>query len=199
MSIAINRQLNLVVPLDRPDGTTLYVHSSPLGQPTFEVYFMVLAKTFSALAQNGLDPRSGPSVAALILKETAQNTARMPGQNWWDGHDGVGGPSGLLAEMVRLSNVCVPSPDGGGWTTMPLQQAFDRKTVDEEEKQEVLNLLTFFTVASRIAPRVDREKLIQGMSVIYELRTTYSNATDYATSLRTAKTEESSGESAPAA
>lgn len=192
--LAINRQLQIVIPIIRGDETKLYVHASPIRHETFETYHMVLAKTFSALAQNGLDPRSGPSVAGLILTDVAKNTARAPGISWWEGNDGVGGPAGLLAEMIRLSNAIVPSAERG-WVPMPLQLALDKGLVDEEERSEVTNLLTFFTVASRVAPRADRERLIQGTVVIYELLSTFLNATDFATSLRTLKAEEPSGES----
>lgn len=192
---AINRHLNIVIPILRGDDTTLYIHSSPIRQETFEMYHLVLAKTFSSFAQNGLDPRSGPSVAALILRDVAKATARGPGLNWWDGPDGVGGESGLLAEIRRLSNAVVPSKEKG-WTTIPLQAAFDQNLVSEEERAEVANLLTFFTVVSLVAPRVDRERLVQGMAAIYELLTTFSNSTEFATSLKTSMPAETIGESA---
>ena len=89
--LTINRKLNLVLPLQRGDDTVLYVHSTPIRPETFEKYYLVLAKTWASLTQNGLDPRSGPSVAALVLKEVAETTMRAPGVTWWDGPDGVGG------------------------------------------------------------------------------------------------------------
>lgn len=195
--VTINRKLNLVLPLLRGDETYLYVHSTPIRPETFEKYYLVMSKTFSTLAQNGLDPRSGPSVAALILKDVAQNTSRAGGLNWWDGPDGVGGEAGLNAEIIRLSNALVSTPDKG-WTSMPLQNAINQGLMDDEEKSEVLNLLTFFTVASLVAPRVDRERLVKGMAAIYELQTTYSNATEFCSSLKTSTTDETTGESSPA-
>lgn len=192
----IDRHLNIVVPIQRGDDTTLYVHSTPIRQETFEMYHLVLAKTFSSFAQNGLDPRSGPSVAALILRDVAKATSRGPGVDWWDGPDGVGGEMGLLAEIRRLSNAVIPTKDKG-WTTVPLQSAFDQKMVTEEERSEIANLLTFFTVVSLVAPRVDRERLVRGMAAIYELQTTFSNSTEFATSLKTSTTEENIGEKTP--
>ena len=175
----------------------MYVHSTPIRMETFKMYHMVLAKTFSSFAQNGLDPRSGPSVAALILEDVAKNTYRSPGVDWWTGLDGVGGEGGLLAEIVRLSNAIVATKDAG-WRTVPLQNAMNQNLRDEEEKSEVANLLTFFTVVSLVAPRVDRGRLVRGMAAIYELQTTYSNSTEFVTSLRTLTTEESIGGKAPA-
>lgn len=195
--VSINRKLNLVLPLLRSDDTQLYVHSTPIRPETFEKYYLVLSKTFATLAQNGLDPRSGPSVAALILKDVATSTSRAGSLNWWDGPDGVGGEAGLQAEMVRLSNALVATPDKG-WTTIPLLNALNQGLIDDEEKSEVLNLLTFFTVVSLVAPRVDRERLVKGMAAIYELQTTYLNATEFSTSLKTSTTEEPIGETNPA-
>jgi len=194
---AINRHLNIVIPILRGDDTTLYIHAAPIRQETFEMYHLVLAKTFSSFAQNGLDPRSGPSVAALILRDVAQATSRSLGMNWWEGTDGVGGDSGLLAEIRRLSNAVVPNKDNG-WSTVPLQVALDQNLITEEERSEVANLLTFFTVVSLVAPRVDRERLVRGMAAIYELLTTFSNSTEFATSLKTSTTADIIGESNPA-
>lgn len=197
MTVTVDKRLNLVVPIIRGDETTLYIHSTPIRPETFDTYHLVLAKTFSSFAQNGLDPRSGPSVAAMILKDVAKATPRAPGVDWWDGPDGVGGEGGLLAEITRLSNAVVPTKDKG-WSTLPLQSALDQKLIDDEEKSEVMNLLVFFTVVSLVAPRVDRARLVRGMAAIYELQTTFSNSTEYAVSLRTSTAAGTIGASAPA-
>ncbi len=194
--ITIDKRLNLVVPIIRADETKLYIHSTPVRPETFEMYHMVMAKTFSAFAQNGLDPRSGPSVAAMILKDVAKSTTRDGGLNWWDGPDGVGGESGLMAEIVRLSNVLTPQTDKG-WGTMPLALALEKQLIDPEEKTEAMNLLAFFTVVSLVAPRVDRPRLVNGMAAIYELQTTLLNSTEFAVSLKTSTIAESSGERKP--
>lgn len=191
--ITIDKRLNLVVPVIRADETKLYVHSTPIRPETFEMYHMVMAKTFSTFAQHGLDPRSGPSVAAMILKDVAEDTARGPGVNWWDGDDGVNGKSGLMAEIVRLSNVLTPQPDKS-WSAIPLATAIEKNLMDAEEKSEVLNLLVFFTVASLVAPRVDRPRLVKGMAAIYELQTTLLNSTEFAASLKILTTAGSTGE-----
>jgi hypothetical protein len=193
----INRQLNLVIPIIREDETTVYIHSTPIRAETFEFYHMVLAKTWSGFIQNGLDPRSAPSVAALVLKETSKATPRIGGVSWWDGNDGVGGDAGLLAEVIRLSNAIVPSKDNG-WSSIPLQMAIDQNLITSEEKSEVMNLVSFFTVASSMPPRVDREKIVRGMAAMYELLTTYSNSTEFANSLKMSTQDDTSGKNDPA-
>lgn len=195
--ITINRKLNLVIPINRDDKTILYVHAMPIRPETFEKYHLVLAKTFSAFTSNGLDPRSGPSVAELIMKDVARATPRAPGLSWWDGPDGVGGEAGLIAEIRRLSNAVISQAERG-WGTVPLQSALDQKLMDAEETSEVMNLLTFFTVVSLVAPRVDRQGLVEGMATMYELQTTFSNATEFASSLKTSTTEDDTGKKDPA-
>lgn len=188
----IDRKLNIVIPIDRGDGTTLYIHSTPIRKEVFETYYLVLAKTFAGIQQNGLDPRSAPSVAALILKEIAQKTARGDDSNWFDGDDGVGGKTGLLAEIVRLSNCLVGLPDGG-WQTVMLQEALDKGVITGEDKSEAMNLLCFFTVVSLVAPRNDRAIHVNGMAAIYGLEVTSLDFTAWATSFKTRTPDDNTG------
>lgn len=188
----IDRKLNLVIPLEREDGTSLWVYATPIRKEVFETYFLVLAKTFANLSRNGLDPRSGPSIAALMLREVATATGRDSESNWWEGDDGVGGKTGLLAEIVRLSNCLVGTSDG--WQTVPLQDALDRKLVTEDEKSEVMNLLAFFTVSSLIAPKQDRTILVEGMAAIYRLEVTSLAFTEWASSFKTRMLDANTGE-----
>lgn len=191
----IDRKLNLVIPIEREDGTTLWVYVTPVRKEVFENYYLVLAKTFSMLSRNGLDPRSGPSVAALMLRDVATATIRDSDTNWLEGDDGVGGKAGLLAEIVRLSNCLVGSVDAG-WQTIPLQDAIDKSLITDDEKSEVMNMLVFFTVSSLVAPKQDRLILINGMASIYRLETTSSIFTEWVSFLKTRMQDASTGEKA---
>lgn len=193
--ITINRSLNLVIPLARGETEKIYVHAAPIRPETFELYHLILAQAYSKITGHRIGVTAAPSIAMMVLKTIAKETQRGNGSDWWEGLDGVGGAGGLLAEMVRLSNVITPSESG--WVPMPLQTALDQNLIDEEEKSEVLNLLTFFTLVSRVAPRSDREPLVHGMAVIYSLLTTLSNATEYAGSLKTSTPAETIGENLP--
>jgi hypothetical protein len=99
--------------------------------------------------------------------------------------------------MTRLSNVLMPNPDGPDWKYIPLQSAVDNGFVDADEAKEVINILTFFTVASHVAPRVDRERIVRGMVAIYELQSTYLSVMEYATSLMTLTKDANTGENLP--
>lgn len=197
MAITINRQLNLVIPILRDDKTSLYIHSMPIGPEVFDTYYLVLAKTFSAFASEDIGPISGPRVAAKMMRDIAKSTQRAPGVDWWDGDDGVNGSGGLFAEMIRLSNAIVPRPEGG-WGPMQLQDALNQGLLDAEEKDEVLNILAFFTVVSAAPPKQERARLVKGMAILYQLQATSSSFTDFITSLKTSTPAENIGGNAPA-
>jgi hypothetical protein len=187
----ISRQLNLVVPVDREDGTRLHVHSQPLGYDQFKTYWLVLSKTWAEVTVQGLREISGPRVALRLLQEVAQNTVRARGLSWWEGDDGV--ERGLVGELVRLSNVLVPAADGG-WGQTPLDTAIKQRMLGEEEADFVLGQVTFFTLTWRLADLSDRADMAAGAARLHGSSTTPSSATDYASSLRTSTAEETTGE-----
>lgn len=199
----INRQLNLVVQIEREDAP-VYVHSMPVGFQIFERYYLVLTKVFAAFSREGLSIIGGPRAAWYMLRDVAVATVRLPGQSWWEGEDGV--EMGLMPEIVRLSNVL--RPQGNGWQTVPLQNVLDeidafeqqptqkRPCLTREEAMEALNQIAFFTVASRVPPPADREKFIVGGARLSNALTTSSTPTEFAASLRTSTTDEPSGEKA---
>lgn len=153
----IDRKLNLVIPIDREDGSRIYVHSSPISMAVFESYYLVMAKTFSSIYNEGLGVTAGPRIAALVLKRVADN------MGIWEGETGV--RNGLVNEMRRLTNVITPSDDG--WQTIPFKEAIDRGLIDEDEVSEVENALTFFTVAYRLHRKVEREAILNGASRLW--------------------------------
>lgn len=195
--ITINRHLNLVIPIRRADETVMYVHSTPIRPETFEKYYMVMGRTWAAMTQAGFDKQTAPAIAAMLMTDIAKSTPRANGLNWWDGPDGVGGEAGLFADMRRLSNA-ITSNTSNDFGTMPFQQALDQGLLDDDEKREVMGVLSFFTVASHVPPRVDRTDLINGMVRIYELQTTSLNSTEFAASLKTSMPVDPTGENVQA-
>lgn len=155
----INEQLNLVLPVDRMDGTTVYVHAMPIGREVFERYWLILAKTFSAIYGQGLGIISGPRVAALMLKQCAQEARQ------WEGPDGV--EDGLVAEIRRLANVVAPGERGQGWQIYPLIEAMQRKVIDSDDAAEVDGVLVFFTLAWRLHRQSDRRGIMDGAASLW--------------------------------
>lgn len=184
----LDKKLNLVIPLDYAD-VTYYVHSVPISREVFENYYMVIAKVFSQIHMENLSAVAGPRVAYLMLKSTAME------QGVWDGEAGVA--NGLMAEIVRLSNVIMPK-DGAGWKTMPLHDVLQQKLLDEDDVSEVMNALAFFTVGSCMYPRRDQQNIQTIVSRMWGGLSVPSNCTEYAASLPTSTETASSGATAVA-
>lgn len=184
----IDRRLNLVVSVERETGVR-YVHSTPLTRQAFEAHALILGKTFALLFQQGLNFVSGPRIAAICLKQIAEN------MGIWDGLEGV--ENTLMAEIRRTSNVIAPVKEGG-WGQVPLQHAIDSNALDEDELSEVENAIVFFIVISSVAPSLDRPVLLAGLCRLWDAQLESSNSTEFMRSLPTSTPAESSGETATA-
>ena len=175
----IDKKLNLVIPLERDDDTKIYVHSSPISMAVFETYYLVMAKTFSSIYNEGLGVTAGPRIAALVLKRVSEN------MGIWEGESGV--RNGLVNEMRRLTNVIAPGENG--WQSIPLQEAINKNLIDEDELSEVENALTFFTVAYRLHRKAEREAILNGASRLWGGQIESLNSTEYMSSLQTSTTD----------
>lgn len=176
----IDKKLNLLVEVETNEGT-IFVHSTPLSREVFERYFLIIGKTFASLISEGLSFVSGPRVAAMMLRKIAQDAGA------WDGRDGIN--NGLMAEIRRLSNVVIPGTSG--WKTMPFQDAIDKKAMDDEDVAEVEGLITFFICASAMSRRNEIGPVLERMR-LWGALTTSLNSTEYAASLPTSTTAETS-------
>jgi len=179
----IDRKLNLVLPIEREDEV-LYVHAMPISQDVFETYFLPISKTFTAIYSEGLSVIAGPRVAALMLKQVSQAIGV------WDGPGGVQG--GLMAEIRRLSNLVRPTDKG--WETLPLYDAISREILSQDEISEVEGAVTFFSVVSAMHTRSDLKGILAGLERCWDASPTSSNATEFASSLKTSMPDDVSGE-----
>ena len=171
----IDRKLNLVVPIDRDDGSRIYVHSTPISLAVFEAHYLVMAKTFAAIYNEGLGVTAGPRVAAMTMKKIAENLGV------WTGESGV--ENSLVNEMKRLTNVLAPSTNG--WETLPYGEAVKRSVIDEDEASEVENCLCFFTVAYRLHRKTEREAILNGASRLWGGEISSLGFTEFKASLPT--------------
>jgi hypothetical protein len=179
----IDAKLNLVISLIRDDDSVVHVHAAPLSRMVFEQYFVVISKTFAELYGEGLGVMAGPKIAALMLRKIAQESRS------WEGPSGV--QAGLVAEMRRLANVMLPSPQG--WVSYPLQSAIDSRLISEDEIAEVDNLMTFFICNSAVHRRSTLLELLERLADLWGTSTTSLNATAYLGSLRTSIADASTG------
>lgn len=188
----IDEQLNFVIPVERADGRTVYVHAMPISRETFDTYFLVIGQTFTMITAGKLGVVGGPRLAWRLLRKAAQDLGE------WDGPDGV--EQGLMGEIIRLANVLVPSPTAGnGWETLPLDSAMSQGLLDEEDRDMVLNALVFFTVSSLMLPRRMqgqdfRQDYLAGASRLWAARISPLGLMAFADSLKTLTANVSIGE-----
>jgi hypothetical protein len=175
----IDKKLNVVLPLERPDGM-IYVHSTPIARAVFERFFLVISKTFAAIYSEGLGSLAGPRVAAMMVRKVAAESGIL---------DEV--ERGFFAELRRLSNVLMLT--GDGWEAVPLHNAITNGVFSDDELSEVENALTFFTVVSAMHKRTEVGQVLGVMSSLWGAQITSSNCTEYGTSLQTSTGAASSG------
>lgn len=189
MSVKIDKRLNLVFPLG-DGGTALQVHSEPISRAVFEKYWAVLTRTFGfALQSAGLNANR---IASLALKETAERMGV-----WEDEKDAkgtvinAGVKNGLLAEIRRRTNAIVYS-EGKGWETLPYEVVAQQGKLDEDEQAEVESAIVFFTLGSWVPTKRELPDFYESGLGISGARTTSSNCTEWARSLKTSTATETS-------
>lgn len=184
--MTINKALNFVVPVKRDDGTTIYVHSTPISRDIFNQHFLVISKAFTAIYTEGLGPYGGPRVAMMLLKKVAANM----GEGQLELVE-----KGLIAEIHRLSNVLVPSDTG--WSTIPLPDAVARGMVSLDDVDEVENAIAFFILASAMHKKEDALIMLPEAARLWSAQTTSLNSTAFAASLRTSIVIDNTGPKPP--
>lgn len=183
----IDAKLNLIVPIvDDEDKPVAYVHSMPIARETFERYFVVISKAFSAIYGEGLSFVAGPRVAALMLRKIAEDVGE------WEGIEGV--KDGLLGEVRRLSSYIGPTPDG--WAPIPLEDAVHRGLLSADDLAEVENAIAFFIVASAMHKKTALRQTLDGATKLWGARVTSLNSTEFAVSLKTLIADGTTGETA---
>lgn len=187
----IDRRLNLVVPILDEEGkkTVAYVHSTPLAEQTVEAHFLLLGHTFSAIFNQGLGAAAGPGVALRLLKRIAES------DKIWTNADGSAGPAQMLVEEIRrLSLVITPGEPGRDWLQLPLDVAVAQGKLSAEDRAEVENAIVFFIAVSATLPRAQRREMLMAACELWGAQLSSSNATAFASSLKTSTAPASTGE-----
>lgn len=184
----INKKLNLVIPIERDDGSKVYIHSMPVPRETFEMYFRVMAKAFADIQRLGMAVMSGPKIAEISLRQTATDA------NVWEGDDGV--KNGLMGEIRRLTSIILPTPQG--WQTLPLTDAIGAELISEEDVQEAEGAIVFFILSSAMSPRSVLEINLRATTEWWGSQVTSSNVSEFARSLPPLTKADSSGAKAKA-
>lgn len=178
----IDRSLNLVLTVQLADGGEAHVHSVPITRQVYERYFLIMARAFARIFNEGLGHVSGPRVAYLMLRDVA-------GEERWPDVE-----RGLIAEIERLTNVAVLGPEG--WQLQPFASLVAHGTLSQEDRLEVLNELVFFTLLVRIGKPAQARGMMALVGTLWGSRTTSSPATEWTRSLPISTPDASSGETA---
>jgi len=188
----IDESLNIVVPIDRDDGTTVYVHAAPISREVFQRYWLPLSKAFAMIYGEGLH-LAGPRIAAMSLQKVSEEL------RVWDGPMGV--ERGLLPEIRRLANVVAPGAGNGhgrGWQMIPYEDAVKADLIDQDDADEIEGVLVFFTLAWRLNRRSERKGLIDGLVALWGASTSSQSLSEFAASLPTSTETANTGAMPPA-
>lgn len=177
----IDRKLNLVIPIDRDDGTKMYVHSMPISFETFERYYLVIAKAFAALYSESLTFMGGPRIAALMIRDAALAIPLPGGGTAWEGTEGV--ERGLIGEMQRLTNLVALGDNG--WQMTPYSDALKRGVIDREEASEVDGYVSFFMLNYWMQKRSKRSTMLDAAASLWRWQLTSSSVMEFTNSLTT--------------
>lgn len=178
----INRKLNLVIEIEDENGKPLWAHSQPISRETFDTYFLLIAKTFSAIYKEGLGAVAGPRVALNLLKTIATEMGVM---------DDV--QKGLLNDIERLTSILAPGENG--WERVPLHEAKAKKLLSVEDLTEVENALVFFTVGSWMYRKKEKAGgSLEGAIELWGAQLTSSTSTEFMNSLPTWNRPDNFGE-----
>lgn len=187
----LNKKLNLVIPIERDDGSTIYVHSMPVERATFEMYFRVMAKAFASIQSLGAAVMSGPKIAEIALRQTAIDAG-----TWEDRNGVIGVQNGLMGEIRRLTNIILPTANG--WQTLPITDAIDAELIDKEDIEEAEGAIVFFILSSAMVPRNVLPGILTATTEWWGSQVTSSNVSGFARSLKQSKPIENSGAKAKA-
>lgn len=184
----LDKKLNLVIPVDRDDGSRVFVHSTPVSYTLFDLYWEPVGKTFAEIYGGGYNVVAGPRIAAKMLRKVSTEM-RM-----WDTKGGV--QQGLLAEVHRLTMVLVPGEKG--WQQIPFDQAVSSKLLEPQEIDEVEGAVCFFTVASLTHRKADLPSVMEGAAKIWDAQIVSLSSTEFMNSLPISTADANSSATAPA-
>lgn len=189
----ISKQLNFVIPIERADGTEIYVHSTPVDSACFKQHYRVLAKAF-AIIIGDIGPMAGPRVAHQVLEDVARSEgcweSRPPDPR--TGTPAVAGVrDSLVEEIRRLTNVVAQG--ARGWEPVPYHEALQRGLIEPEDASEIDAALAFTTVASHMFRERERP-MMEAALRHWSARIESLTPTEWANSLKTSTAEGSIGE-----
>lgn len=181
----VDRRLNVVLECPQDDGTTIFIHHTPIGRPIFESHARTIGRAFSTMYGENI---SGPIAARIALPMLLESAKEI------DREDVI--KNQLLPEIWRLTNALVPTERG--YETVPFHEVMAKQMLDEDTVEEVKNAIVFFTLASWVHSRTELTSLIYPLLDSLGARTVRQDCTDFTNSLPISTLDASTGEKATA-
>jgi hypothetical protein len=165
------------------DVVRVWAFHAPISKAVFDTNYRLLASTKSALASKGAHylMSAGPRIAALTLADEGIRDAESRGRFDEDGNARNDEALAFLAELRRLTTILCPGPNG--WDMLPVDVAISSAKIDNEDWEEALASIVFFTCQWSMAKRVDRKRSAQATASLLSASTTSSTLTEYIASL----------------
>lgn len=177
----LNRRLNLVLEVERENGSTVHVHHTPIPEEVYNEHWQVIVDAVSSAYMRNWMPPAAVRVGAKLLLTSAEKFGVKERIE-----------RDLLSNMWRMTNVILPTSEG--WRPTPLDVVTaSGQGLEAEDIEEVKQYIAFFTCASWVHPRKELEPLLYQMLRGSGAQFTSLNSTEYATSLPTSTPGDSSG------
>jgi hypothetical protein len=189
----IDSALNLVFPvrshiveskdadgkLTRETVVDVWAYHSPISREVFEANYRIIAAAKRAIQVDGGYDGDAPLIAGLALRDAAKLDAMKYGVD----EDGNTADVALMAEIQLRTHVLVPG--ARGYELLPAEVAISTKRIDEDEWAEAESAICFFTVASSILKRADKERISNVLARALRGSITSSTPTAFRDSLPT--------------
>jgi hypothetical protein len=178
----IDRKLNIVLELELEDGRPAHVHSVPVDDRVCEAHYMLISTAMTQLYRKlGANPAAVSRICYFKLRDLI---AEDP--------DFKGAEQSFLQEIWRLTNVSIPGERG--WEMVPFYECLQdgNPYLSRRDVTEVQNYICFFTAASWLHPRHEREGLYEYL-IQSGAQITSSSFTEVTSSLPIWKPDESIG------
>lgn len=185
----IDRNLNLVMPIQTAKNGVVHIHSVSISRAVFEQFYLELGKVFSQCFDSVNQAHlvlSAPQLAYPALKSIATKAGN------WDGTGGV--KFGLVNEIIRLTNILVSGEKG--WESIPFDTAVKRGVLDEDDEAELLSSLVFFIAISKVAPKDLKNSFLEMAGALRNWVLSSLDATGYMNGLPTLNKKEPTGKKA---
>lgn len=190
-ALRIDERLNLVAPIDRPDGSVVWLHAQPISVQAYDRYWFVLAKVFASIYGEGLNTIAGPKIAHRLLRRLANEEDADDDKK----PDGVF--NGLMPEIRRMARVVAPTAQTG-WDIIPFEEAAKKGIISEEDADEIEGLLVFFTVAWHLHKRgKERQAVMDLVARRLDASMSSQSLSAFANSLRTSSATGNTGATRP--